>query len=101
VIASRTPPVEEVIDGETNGYLVDFFDTAAWADRICAALENPADGAAIRREARQTVVERFDLKRVCLPAHCALIHQLTGLDPVPRARPKRVRAARPVLATAR
>ena len=66
VIGSRTPPVEEVIDGTTNGYLVDFFDTEALAERICSALENPAASARMRRNARRTVVERFDLKRIML-----------------------------------
>src|SRR5260221_14294546 len=64
VIASRTPPVEEVIDGATNGLLFDFFDTEALARQISSALQNPAAATAIRRQARRHVVERFDIKTI-------------------------------------
>ncbi len=80
VIGSRTPPVEEVIDGTKNGYLVDFFDTDAMARQIVSVLQNPKATAAMRRQARRSVVERFDLNTICLPAHLALIRQLTGVD---------------------
>ena len=99
VIASRTTPVEEVIDG-TNGHLVDFFDTNALARQICSALRDPAAGKPLRDQARRVVVERFDLNSVCLPAHLALIHRLSGIDPMPRARQRRGKA-RPALAGAR
>ncbi len=97
LIASRTPPVEEVIDGVDNGYLVDFFDRNALVERICEVLQNPADTERMRRNARRTVIEQFDLNTKCLPAHLALIRELTGIDPMasaaaPRARAKSVRA---------
>jgi len=101
VIGSRTTPVEEVIDDSENGYLVDFFDTDALAQQICSALRNPAAGIEMRRNARRCVVDQFDLKTVCLPAHLALIHRLSGIDPVPRSRRRRSSAARPALAAAR
>ncbi len=101
VIGSRTTPVEEVIDGTDKGYLVDFFDTDALARRICSVLQNPAATTAIRRNARRYVVEQFDLKTICLPAHLALIRQLTGVDPAPNPRKRRGAAARPELASAR
>jgi glycosyltransferase involved in cell wall biosynthesis len=105
VIGSKTAPVEEVIDGTHNGYLVDFFDTKAWADRICSVLENPGHTARMRRNARRTVIENYDLNTKCLPGHLGLIRQLSGVDPAPRppaarTKPRRVRAARPALATA-
>ncbi len=99
VIASRTPPVEEVIDGTTNGYLVDFFDVEALARQICSVLHNPAATTRMRRIARRQVVEQFDLKTICLPAHLALIQRLTGIDPAP-ARAQRSRPARPAVAAA-
>ncbi|HHH38052.1 MAG TPA: glycosyltransferase [Sedimenticola sp.] len=76
VIGSRTPPVEEVIEDGVNGLLVDFFDTRGLADRIDAALDDPGAMEPIRRRARETVVERYDLKRVCLPQQLALIETL-------------------------
>ncbi|HEX3952546.1 MAG TPA: glycosyltransferase family 4 protein [Stellaceae bacterium] len=101
VIGSRTAPVEEVIDGTTNGYLVDFFDTDAMADKISWVLQNQEASKAIRKNARRYVLDQFDLNTVCLPAHLALIKKITGVDPVPSARPRRRAGARAALATAR
>jgi len=73
VIGSRTAPVEEVIiDGE-NGFLVDFFDPAAIAARVDDALGRVKELAPMRERARQSVVERFDLRRVCLPRQLELV----------------------------
>lgn len=101
IIGSRTPPVEEVIDGTSNGHLVDFFDTDALAEQIRFVLQNPAATGTMRRQARRHVVGRFDLKTICLPAHLALVGELTGADLVPRARKRRAAARRPELASAR
>src|SRR5207237_10884647 len=68
VIGSRTPPVEEAINGIDNGYLVDFFDVEGLADRICSVLRNPAASAAIRVQARDPDVAPYDLKAVYLPS---------------------------------
>ena len=68
VVASNTAPVTEVIEHEQNGLLVDFFDTEQLIERIAGVLENPADYEAIRQFARQTIIERFDLNSICLPA---------------------------------
>jgi glycosyltransferase involved in cell wall biosynthesis len=77
VIGSRTPPVEEIIvDGE-NGYLVDFFDTEGLADRIGEVLANGAGAARVRLAARQRLVDKYDLKTVCLPVYLGLLRKLT------------------------
>src|SRR5438876_9496 len=94
VIASRTPPVEEVIDGTSNGLLFDFFDTDALAQQISSALQHPAATAAMRRQARRYVVEQFDMKTKTLPAHLALIGQLTGANLAPPPRKRRATTAR-------
>jgi glycosyltransferase involved in cell wall biosynthesis len=101
VIGSRTPPVEEVIDGTTNGYLTDFFDSDVLAEQVCSVLRNPAATVAMRRQARRYVVERYDVETVCLPGHLALLSQLTGSDLVPNPRKRRGAKARPELAPAR
>ena len=54
----------------------------------------------MRHNARQYAIERFDLRTVTLPAHLALIHRLSGINPVPRANRRRSRAARLALVTA-
>jgi glycosyltransferase involved in cell wall biosynthesis len=67
VIASRTAPVEEVVVDGVNGQLVDFFDVDAWSEALIAALAHPERFAARRVAARKTIVENYDLKRICLP----------------------------------
>jgi glycosyltransferase involved in cell wall biosynthesis len=74
VVGSRTPPVEEVIRDGENGLLVDFFSPEGIAARVDEALSQ--DHRALREKARQTVVERYDLNRVCLPAQLKLVSAL-------------------------
>lgn len=75
VIGSRTAPVEEVVEHEKNGFLVDFFSPEALTDRLAAVLENQPAVEDIRSSARRTIVERYDLDRCCLPRQLALIAQ--------------------------
>jgi glycosyltransferase involved in cell wall biosynthesis len=85
IVASRTPPVEEVIHDGQNGYLVDFFDRVALADRVGDILSRPDRHEAMRAAARGTVMERYDLARVCLPAYLALLRRLTHRQPQNRS----------------
>jgi glycosyltransferase involved in cell wall biosynthesis len=78
VIASRTPPVEEVIRDGENGLLVDFFSTQEIAARVDEALRNLERARAMREKARRTAVESYDLKRVCLPAQVRLVEALAA-----------------------
>ena len=79
----RTPPVEEVITDGKNGLLFDFFSTGELAERIDQALSDPHRD--LRDAARRTVVENFDLKRICLPAQQRLVETLAGVSPKQRA----------------
>jgi glycosyltransferase involved in cell wall biosynthesis len=78
VIGSRTPPVEEVIRDGENGLLADFFSPQEIAARVDEALSDPARMRLIRDCARRTVVERYDLRRVCLPAQARLVEDLVS-----------------------
>jgi glycosyltransferase involved in cell wall biosynthesis len=73
VIASRTPPVEEVVTDGKNGILVDFFSPEEIATRVDEVFGRSRDTARMRERARKTVVEGFDLRRVCLPRHLKLL----------------------------
>ena len=67
VVASDTAPVREVIvDGE-NGKLVDFFNYTALSKAMIDALENPQAYENMRKNARRTIVEGYDLETICLP----------------------------------
>jgi len=75
MVASDTEPVREVITDGENGLLVDFFDTSAMAGRIGQALDAGEGMRHLRQAARQTIIERYDLRDI-LPRHLELI---TGL----------------------
>lgn len=67
VVGSDTPPVAEAIQDGVTGHLVDFFDVEAWAEKLIEVLSDPDAQAPLRRAARAHIVERYDLKKVCLP----------------------------------
>ena len=75
VVGSRTPPVEEVIEDGVNGRLVDFFDVEAWSATLIEALAEPARFEAMRVAARQTILDRYDLRSVCLPRMIDFVEQ--------------------------
>jgi len=75
-VGSATPPVLEVLRDGENGLTVDFFAPQVLANRIEAALDQPAQMQKIREAARATAVEQFDLKRVLLPKWNALFDDL-------------------------
>lgn len=78
VIGSRVPPVQEVIRDGRNGRLVDFFDIPGWSAALSEGLAQPERFDGLRAAARQTVLDRYDLKSVCLPRMVALIESLGG-----------------------
>ncbi len=82
VIASKTAPVEEVITDSDNGLLVNFFDTDALSELVIEALARPSQFETIRSNARRHIVERYDLRRRCLPQWTNFVRQF---DPAQRA----------------
>jgi glycosyltransferase involved in cell wall biosynthesis len=76
IVGSETPPVLEFLRDGVNGLTVDFFAHEQLASCIGAALANPEKLAPMRRAARATAVEQFDLKRVLLPRWIALFDDL-------------------------
>mgnify|MGYP003346895099 CR=1 FL=1 len=78
VVGSDTAPVREVITHGQNGLLVDFFDTTSLARTVVAVLSRPQQYSAMRRAARATVLERYDLLTHCLPKQVALVDRLAN-----------------------
>ena len=79
VVGSRTAPVEELIRDGVNGTLVDFFDVPAWSAALIKALAEPERYLALRRAARQTVLEGYDLRGHCLPRMVEYVERLGRL----------------------
>lgn len=76
VIGSSTRPVMEAIEDGKNGLLVDFFSATGIADAVDRVLDHPDRMADLRRAARQSIVDRYDLASICLPAQLGLIDTL-------------------------
>ena len=76
VVGSRTPPVEEVIRHGENGLLADFLSPERIAEEIDCAIGQQCDLRPVREAAHRTVRERYDFRRVCLPAQLALHAEL-------------------------
>jgi hypothetical protein len=64
---------EEVITHEGNGLLVDFFSSAQIVDTVHRVCEDRSRMGKLREQARRTIVDRYDLKSVCLPRQRELI----------------------------
>lgn len=80
IVGSRTAPVQEVINHGKNGLLVDFFDVGGWEMVLTHALGNPADYEPLRLAARQTILDKYDLRGQSLPRLVAYIEsQIPGL----------------------
>ena len=75
VIGSDTAPVREVIQHGENGLLVDFFDIAGWSRTMIEALATPDQFRPLRAAARQMVLEKYDLRTVCLPRMVEMVER--------------------------
>ena len=78
VVGSDTAPVRELIRDGENGTLVDFFDAKGWSKALVKALARPETFLDLRRAARQTILEGYDLRSVCLPA---MVEYVEGFGP--------------------
>jgi glycosyltransferase involved in cell wall biosynthesis len=76
IVASDTAPVREVVTHGDTGVLVDFFDSAALAAQVVRLLDDAAERARLGANARARVRQRYDLRRVCLPAQLAWVRAL-------------------------
>ena len=75
LVASDTEPVREVVRDGENGLLAGFFDTQGLAERICEALDRPADFAGVREAARRTAVERYPASKL-VPLRARLLESV-------------------------
>lgn len=76
IIGSKTKPVEEVIKDKKNGLLVDFFDYKKLSLMVTDVLNNPEKYSSIKKEARKTIIDNYDLESVCLPKQIEIFKKL-------------------------
>ena len=73
LVASKTPPVEEVVEDGVNGLLANFRQPTHIAQRIEEALEDAELRKRLGKAARETALERFD-KRDCVRRQLNMIY---------------------------
>jgi len=83
VVGSKTAPVEELIEDGVNGRLVDFFDVKGWSEALIDGLAHPDRQQPLRLAARETILNRYDLQRHCLPAIADFVERI-GRGEAPR-----------------
>lgn len=75
IVGSNTAPVAEVVRHGQNGMLVDFFDVPGLVDSVEQGLAAAEQSTPLRQAARATVLEKFDLRRICLPRQIELLER--------------------------
>jgi len=75
MIASNTAPVIEVIKDNYNGLLFDFYNVNQLVEKIEYALNNTDKMQIIRNNARQTILEKYDI-RILFNRHVEYINSL-------------------------
>ena len=75
LVASATQPVQEVVVDGVNGLLADFFAPQQLADKVEDALTDASLRKTLSYRARETILERYDLRMV-LPRQLALLQQV-------------------------
>lgn len=80
VVGSSTGPVREVIEDGRSGLLTDFFDIPALVEKLSQVLETRHEFQDVRQAARQSILEKYDLKRICLPYHRAALERMANTN---------------------
>ncbi len=76
VVASNTPPVQEMIQSGQQGILTDFFDPDSMARQMDALLRDPQRRDQLSKKARQAILDGgYDLQ-TCLQRQVALVDRV-------------------------
>jgi len=73
IVASDTEPVLEVIENNKTGLLVNFFDYDDISDKVSSVLSEPEEFSEIGKNARNFIVENYDLEKISIPRYLKLI----------------------------
>lgn len=72
IVASKTEPVEELIDDGVHGLLVDFFSPSDLAEAVQTILTDRVLASHLAQAARKRIIQSYSLEQ-CLPRHLALL----------------------------
>jgi glycosyltransferase involved in cell wall biosynthesis len=76
IVASDTYPLHEAIRHNETGILINFFDSKALTESVCALIDNAAERSRLGQNARQFAQANYDLIRICLPQQIAWVNRL-------------------------
>ena len=76
IIASNTEPVNEVLQDQHNGVKVEFFNVDDLSLKIGQLLDNSNLRNYIGVQARNTILNKYDLNSICLPQQIEWAEQL-------------------------
>ena len=79
IVASNTPPVMEVMEDRKHGLLTDFFDPRKLSNRVIELLDSPSLRKKLSINARELVVQKYDLNKVCIPKQIDWLSNLVDL----------------------
>lgn len=85
VVANDVAPVREFISGGENGALVDFFDPEGLAATVHRLVEDRERADGLGQVARRLIVDRYDLKKLCLPRRLDFVESLAFAEPLETA----------------
>lgn len=78
VIASDTAPLHDAITNGRDGILLDFFDVGALSDALIGATHAPGAFQQMRKRARETVLEKFDIAKSGARGWVDLVEQIAA-----------------------
>ena len=78
VIASKTAPVEEVIQDCVEGLLVQFDDAKQVAEKVIEVLSSPDQFEHLRKNARQKIEKDYDFYNSVLPQHLNILDRCSS-----------------------
>lgn len=73
ILASATPPVEEVVNDGENGILFDYFSIEDMVEKANVLLDDADKRSHIGKQARRHIIKHYDLQTICLPQHVKMI----------------------------
>jgi glycosyltransferase involved in cell wall biosynthesis len=82
IVASATPPVEEVLRDEENALLVEFQAVEDLAAAVSHLLSNPTAYQHLGRRARQIILSRYDREQACR-SYNGLLDELQAITHTP------------------
>ncbi len=79
VLVSDTPPVQEMIQHERNGLLVDFFDVEAFVKQTNRVLDDPTTFQGLGQAGIEMIAEQYSLDK-CLPKMLQFYERVVSQD---------------------